>query len=231
MMLGYQVLKTVLQTLGLIHNPYMDAVIDGRTVPVFPDENGHRSQPGDTEICAIILAARSNHPLGMFAEGYKDVGMYFGQMLEQLERESTKYGYLGGSRWISSADRAVSSETMNIIYFDSLESLHAYAHGPLHTEAMEWWTKTVDKHHYLAIMHEVFVCPNNCWEGIYMNYHPTGLGATRKEVTIDGKKVWMNPLVQGRGRLTYSKGRMGRSYNTEKEWVAFDNMLTADEKA
>ena len=230
MILGYRVIKTALQAMCWIHNPYMEGIVNRRTVPVFPDSNGQRGEPGDTQICAIVLAARSNSPLGVFSEGYKEVGLYFLKMLKQLERESTQHGFLGGSRWASTADRGVSSELMNLLYFDSLESLHAYAHGPLHTEAMEWWAKTADKLDHIGIMHEVFYCPKNCWEGIYVNYHPTGLGATRKEVTVDGKKVWMNPLVQGRGRLTYSKGRMGRKYDNGKEWIALENTLSMDEK-
>ena len=209
----------------------MDDVIDGRTVPIFPDENGNRDKPGEEQICAIILAQRSNHPLGIFADGYKDVGMYFSKMLAKLEKESTAHGYRGASSWIAAGDRGVSSENMTIIYFDSLESLHAFAHGPLHTEAMEWWAKTVHKLPHIGIMHEVFAVPKNSWEGIYMNYHPTGLGATRKEVSVGGEKGWMNPLVKGKGRLTYSKGRMGRPYSNEKEWVAFENTLGADDKA
>jgi heme-degrading monooxygenase HmoA len=209
----------------------MDGVINSRTVPVFPGANGNRQNPAEEQVCAIILAVRSNHPLGIFASGYEEVGNYFSNMMKQLEKQSTEYGFLGASSWLSTADRGVSSEYMTIIYFDSLESLHAYAHGPLHTEAMNWWSKTEHKLPHIGIMHEVFAAPKNSWEGIYVNYHPTGLGATRKEVSVGGEKVWMNPLVKGRGRLTYSKGRMGRPYSSEKEWVALEKTLTTDEMA
>ena len=108
--------------------------------------------------------------------------------------------------------------------------MHSYAHGPLHTETMEWWAKNVTKLNHIGLMHEVFNCPRNSWEGIYVNYHPTGIGATRKEVTVDGEKVWMNPLVQGKGRLTYSKGRMGKAFSTDKEWQSFHSVLDAEAK-
>ena len=229
MLLVFRVLRTALQTVGLLRNPYMDGVIDGRTVPVYPDENGNREKPADTQVCAIMLAVRSNHPLGIFGDGYKEVGDYFEKMSTQLDKSPTIHGYLGNSSWISAADRGVASEFMSMAYFDSPESLHTFAHGPLHTEAMDWWQRTAHKHKHIGIMHEVFAAPKNSWEGIYMNYHPTGLGATNKEVTVDGKKVWMNPLVLGKGRLTYSKGRMGRPYG-EKEWPAFENTLAPEEK-
>lgn len=54
-----------------------------------------------------------------------------------------------------------------------------------------------------------------------------GIGSTTKEVTrLDGKKVWMSPLVRGKGKLSYPKGRMGRAYG-EDEWVAYEKMLAA----
>ena len=207
----------------------MDGVIDGRTVPVYPDENGNYEKPADTQVCAIVLAVRSNSPLGMFADGFKEVGDYFESMSKEMDRDPTLHGYLGQSSWLSAADRGVSSEFMSIVYFNSPESLHNYAHGPLHTKAMEWWQRTAEKHKHIGIMHEVFAAPKNSWEGIYVNYHTTGMGATLKEATVDGKKVWMNPLVQAKGQLRYSKGRMGRPFG-EKEWMAFENTLSDDKQ-
>ena len=209
----------------------MNGVIPNRTVPVFPDTHGNRSNPAEEQVTAIILAVRSNHPLGIFASGYEEVGNYFSSMMKQLEKDSTQSGFLGASSWLSTADRGVSSEYMTIIYFSSLEHLHAYAHGPLHTEAMTWWAKTEQRLPHIGIMHEVFAAPKHSWEGIYVNYHPTGLGATRKEVGVRGERVWVNPLVRGRGRLTYSKGRMGRAFSREEEWVALEKTLGVEEKA
>lgn len=54
-----------------------------------------------------------------------------------------------------------------------------------------------------------------------------GLGTTTKEVTgPNGEKVWMSPLVKGKGKMSYSKGRMGRAYGDD-EWVAYEKMLSA----
>lgn len=229
MLLAYRAIRVLLMTVGLLHNPYMDGVLDGRTVPVYPDEKGSYEKPADAQVCAIMLAVRSNHPLGIFADGFKEVGDYFAKMSKQLDGDPTVHGYLGNSSWLSAADRGVSSEFMSMVYFDTPESLHAFAHGPLHTEAMEWWQRTAQKHKHIGIMHEVYAAPKKSWEGVYINYHPTGLGATNKEVNLDGKKVWMNPLVQGKGKLTYSKGRMGHSYG-DKEWMAFENTLTSEDR-
>lgn len=76
-----------------------------------------------------------------------------------------------------------------------------------------------------------YAAPKKGWEGVYLNYHPTGLGATTKEALINGKPTWLNPQVRAKGRLNYSKGRMGRVYDTESEWIPYEKALGATEKA
>jgi len=216
-------------TLGLIKNPYMDGVILGRTVPVYPTEKSAADAPAESSLCAIMLATRSNHPLGIFGPGYTEIGDYFKAMIAQLDKEAATNGYLGSSAWLSCADRGVASEFMSMVYFENEERLHEFAHGLLHTEATEWWTKTVKQHDHLSIMHEIYAAPRRSWEGVYQNYAPTGLGATTKQTMVDGAQTWANPLVRGKGRLSYSKGRMGRSFDNKTEWKAYDKILT-DEK-
>jgi hypothetical protein len=64
---------------------------------------------------------------------------------------------------------------------------------------------------------------------IYYSRSCVGIGATTKEVTgADGRKEWVNPLVRAKGKLAYSKGRMGRAYG-DKEWEAFGATLGADD--
>ena len=232
MVLGFQVARTLLMSFGITENIYMDGVINGRTVPVFPSKEGAQDKPAAAGVCAIMLAVRSNDPLGIFelSGGFNGVSDRFTEMSKQLDANATTYGYLGQSSWLSAADRGVSSEFMSILYFESAEKLHEYAHGPMHTEAMVWWQKLLTKHSKISIMHEVFSAPAHAWEGVYINYHPTGLGAASKEVELEkGGKVWMNPLVQGRGQLNYSRGRMGLALK-DNEWNAFEETLGPEEK-
>ena len=217
------IVRTALQATGALRNPYMDGVVTQRTSPIFPDENGNQDKPASQQLCTIQLAVRSNSPLGMLAPGFKEVGDYFTAMTKQLDKNAAESGYLGSSAWISAADRTTGSEFMSLVYFDSVESLHRFSHGALHTEAMEWWHRTAKKHEHIGIMHEVYNSPANNWEAVYLNYHPTGLGATRKQVTVDGEKVWMNPLVEAKGQLRYSKGRMNRGFSEKQEWPEFEN--------
>jgi len=229
LLLAYKLASTLLMTFGLIKHPYMEGVIPGRTAVIYPTEKGSQGKPCDRPLCAIMLAVRSNHPLGMFAPGYKEVGDYFKNMITLLDKEPTKWGFLGSSAWLSCSDRGVASEYMSMVYFETEEYLHAWAHGPLHTDAMEWWQRTQAEHKHIAIMHEVYATSKNNWEGVYINYHPTGLGQTTKEAMLDGKKVWINPLVRAKGRLNYSKGRMGRVYDYNSEWSAFEKTLSPEE--
>lgn len=153
--LAYKLGRTLLMIFGLIPNTYMDGVIPGRTAIVMPGEKGTQDTEADTSVCAIVLGVRSNSPLGMFAPGYKVLGDYFKAMITQLDETATPSGYLGSSAWLSAADRGVSSELMSIVYFENEEKLHQFAHGPLHTEVMEWWHKTAKEHEHIGIMHEV----------------------------------------------------------------------------
>lgn len=41
--------------------------------------------------------------------------------------------------------------------------------------------------------------------------------------------MWINPLVKGKGKLTYSKGRMGRSFGSD-EWASHEKTLHEEEK-
>lgn len=131
-----KVLTTALQTFGLLRNPWMDGVIPNRAAILFANEHGEPAVPGDQEVCAVILAARSNHPLGMFGPGFREVGQQFTAMVKELDSDPTKYGYLGSSTWINSSDRTTGNEQMTMVYFKSLHDCHEFAHGQMHTEIM-----------------------------------------------------------------------------------------------
>lgn len=166
----YKIVVVVLQTIGVLRNPLMDGAIPNRTAILYADEHGKYETPAGTEVCTIQLAAVCNHPLGMFAPGFKEVGDRFTAMTKELEADATKYGYLGSTTWINQSDRVTGNEQMIIVYFKSLHHLHEYAHGERHTDTMLWWSRNADKMKHIGIMHEVSAAPKNGWEGIYINY-------------------------------------------------------------
>ena len=226
-LLVFRMLVTLLQTFDVVKHDYTSGVIPGRTVPVFADDKGIRHGPGSRQVCAIMLSARSNHPMGTFAPHFDKVGEYFTEMLTDLSNRATETGFLGGSAW-QSTERDDNNEQMSFLYFESPEKLHAFAHDAIHTKAMLWWQKNIPNVKHIGLMHEVFSCASGAWEGIYVNYHPTGLGACSTEAEVIGddgrpRKMWVNPLVHGGGKLRYSKARMGNlAVDKKNEWVAFE---------
>ncbi|KAI9815771.1 MAG: hypothetical protein M1827_002167 [Pycnora praestabilis] len=138
------------------------------------------------------------------------------------EPSQTLSTVLGMSAW-TGQDRSASNQVMSVAYFRTVEGLHKFAHDPLHREAWTWWNKTLEQHPHISIMHEVFYAPKNCWEGIYINYKPTGLAATTHRATISKsdsgtEEAWLSPVVDAkRGLLRSSAGRMGRDAGTGNE--------------
>jgi len=123
---------------------------------------------------------------------------------------------MGMSAWLGAGERAACNEYATISYWRSIEDIHQWALSPMHRDAWNWWNKTLSKHSNLGIMHEVFEIPKrHGWEGIYANYHPTGLAATTRLVSDSGKaegqQKWINPIVDARHGVYRSlMGRMGR---------------------
>ena len=52
-----------------------------------PDGNGNYGAPGSERIAVLLLGAKSNHPLGVFAPGFGDLGKYMGRMNDELEAD------------------------------------------------------------------------------------------------------------------------------------------------
>jgi hypothetical protein len=161
-------------------------------------------------------------PLGTFAPGFKEVGKFFKSMVASLEACPEEYGFLGASGWLNSGDRGASSQLMTMIYFSSYEGLHKFAHGPEHQEGWKWWHKGISKFGHIGLMHEVFRAPKGHWEGVYVNYHPTGLAATSKKITrktAEGNVTeWVSPVVDAsKGLLRTSYGRMGKRDGSDND--------------
>ena len=137
---------------------------------------------------------------------------------------------MGMSNWVAGGERAASNETTTISYWRSIEDIHQFALSPLHLEAWNWWNKTLSSHSQVGIMHEIFEIPKrNGWEGIYINYHPTGLAATTRLVNDsekgEGPVEWVNPIIDARrGVYRSSRGRMakGDAEGSSNEKVVMD---------
>ncbi|EXJ60261.1 hypothetical protein A1O7_04413 [Cladophialophora yegresii CBS 114405] len=235
--LGWRIADAYLMHFGIKKNVWAEGVIKGKWSVGYPSDGETEivhGKPGDNGPGAVmILGAKSNSPLGMFADGYKGVGVRFHDMLVQLEDKAEESGckrskkvmnpyhqtdlplVMGMSTWVSAGERPTNNEFATISYWRSVEDIHNFGLSPIHREAWNWWNETISKHKHVGIMHEIFALPERQgWEGIYVNYQPTGLGMTTKAVESPekgGQKLWINPIVDAsRGVYRTSHGRMNR---------------------
>jgi hypothetical protein len=51
------------------------------------DLNGNFGRPGSEKIAVLLLGAKSNHPLGIFAPDFNTVGSYLQKMTKELEND------------------------------------------------------------------------------------------------------------------------------------------------
>ncbi|KEF62342.1 uncharacterized protein A1O9_00314 [Exophiala aquamarina CBS 119918] len=196
----------------------MDGVIAGKWSVAYPslqETEVVNGKPGDNGPGAVmILGTRSNSPMGFLADGFKEVGDRFRDMIAQLEETREESGLMGMSSWISAGERSSRNEYATISYWRSVEDIHRFALSQIHKDTWQWWNDTAKKHKHIGIMHEIFALPERSgWEGIYVNYQLTGLGATTRPVRNkeSGEAMWINPIVDAsRGVYRTSRGRMSK---------------------
>ena len=63
-------------------------------------------------------------------------------------------------------DERGAMEFMYLSYWRSIESLHAYARGPVHRAVWIWWEKTPKQHDHLGINHEIYEAEAGAWENV-----------------------------------------------------------------
>jgi hypothetical protein len=213
-LLIYRALDAYAVITGWKQSPWTAGSINKIVSAQFPDDEGHYGpEPANKDVVVLLIGSRSNHPLGILAPGYKQMGEFFSNMVRDLEAAPEEYGFLGMTSWINASDRTTQNELMQVAYFKTVEGLHAFAQGPEHRKAMEWWFKTVKDHDHLAIWHEIYHAPKGHWENIYMNSHVSGILSTTHKIfdKASGTDMWASPIVEvGNGVLKTSAGRMAR---------------------
>ncbi|KAJ5671373.1 hypothetical protein N7507_000500 [Penicillium longicatenatum] len=218
--LSYRVVDTLLMSVGLKKNRFMDNVIMGKFTGQIPNSEGvYSSKPSDENVVCFQLIARSNHPLGMLAPGAREISALAQNMYKQLDIERETYGYLGAKTLLGADERSAGNHLITMMYFRNLEGIHRFAHGPMHMDTWNWWNAKGKKYGYLSIAHELYSSPKNQWENIYINAELTGLPSTKvrvKKFDEDGKEDgwdYVNPAIDARkGKLARQLGRVNRSY-------------------
>lgn len=193
--------KGALITQGYIHNTYTDgAFLHKSTAPIPNDDGSISEKPADKGLVVFILGANSNHPMGLFAPGFKSLGDYFQNMWNDAEANREKWGYLGKATTMPMAT-AGGNVLVTISYWKSIEHLHAFAHGPTHRLGWDWWAAQNKKYPHIGIMHETYGVPAGGWENIYQNFQPFGMAQIKYPVKDpkEGTSKLVGTIMQAKG--------------------------------
>lgn len=208
-------LDALLITFKLKQNPYLADVIAGRVTALVPNDQGEIIGPSAEKVAILLLGAKSNHPLGIFAPDFKEMGAWLFRMNDEFNSAHPPEGLMGQTMFERKDERGA-REFVFISYWRSIESLHDFAHSGLHRATWLWWEKNIKRMDAVGINHEIFQAEPGAWENVYVNFQPTMLGATsflKKGDKVVGGKVdeeWIHPLVNAKkGKLAKSSGRLG----------------------
>jgi heme-degrading monooxygenase HmoA len=206
---------TLLITFKFKPNPYLADVQRGRVTAIVPDEAGEIQGPSAEKVAILLLGAKSNHPMGLFAPEFLEVGKRLFGMNDRFNSADAPEGFMGQTSFERKDERGA-QEFVFISYWRNIESLHDFAHTGLHRDTWLWWEKNLKRMDAVGINHEIYQAEPGAWENVYVNFQPTMLGAT--SFLKKGKKVvagqiddkWIHPLVDAqRGKLAKSSGRLG----------------------
>ncbi|KAL2060897.1 hypothetical protein VTL71DRAFT_8949 [Oculimacula yallundae] len=209
--ISIRLFNNLLITFGLKTNPYLEGSFPMKITAMPMDRDGKFAGPGKEKIAVLLLGAKSNHPMGIFAPHYKTLGKHLSGMTSELENDMTQEsGFLGATSWAREHLNGA-NEAIQISYWRSIDDVHRFAHGPSHSKVWKWWYEVEGKVRHIGIMHELFEADAGMWENVYINFNPTLMGSTTylmRDGKLEGGQVgdqWISPLLDA------SKGMMGSS--------------------
>ncbi|KAL4884838.1 hypothetical protein BJY04DRAFT_214722 [Aspergillus karnatakaensis] len=218
----YKAVDTTLMATGLTRNRYLDGIIKTKYGSQHPNPDGSfGSEPSSKGIVVFLLGSKCNHPLGILAPGFAELGKRGDALVASYKERSEEYGLLNMKTWIGQTHDS-GNEIVTVFYLRDYESLHKFAHDELHMDTVRWWGQVVKKYPHIAIYHETYVVPEGHWENIYAQSHPTGMGGAmfpfRKSVKGEVQEGWARGVIEQKGVLRSASGRLkGMSYLRERE--------------
>ncbi|KAH7110615.1 hypothetical protein B0J11DRAFT_586195 [Dendryphion nanum] len=177
------------------------AILRGRwTARVAGDDAENTSKD---RVVVFILGARTLHPMGRLANGFKESRTVFADMWDDAETNREKWGYLGRTEPLISETHG----GMNIVwltYWRDLDGLRAFAAGDSHHKG--WNAYLAKEFPNLGIMHETYHALNGSWENIYHSWPAFGIGETTWQ--LGETNIVLTEAKNPRDRSLFS--RMGR---------------------
>ena len=95
-----RLINTALITFSYKKNPYLEEVVMNKTTAQIPDGDGNFVDAGQQKVGILILGAKSNHPLGLFAPDFGKVNVYVEQMSRELEAGAEHNGCKSLTRFL-----------------------------------------------------------------------------------------------------------------------------------
>ncbi|KAF2871122.1 hypothetical protein BDV95DRAFT_637663 [Massariosphaeria phaeospora] len=161
--------------------------------------------PGSTEprgIVCFVLGARFNHPLGKAAPGVIGIAGALQQMWTEAEENREKWGFLGRTSTLIDISDGEATSMAWLSYWNDMEGLQKFSESSVHRLGQTEYIG--NKYPYIGIMHETFKAPEGCWETIYLNMPPWGLGKSK-------------PLGKDKGDATEDENILQRVLRPEQE--------------
>jgi hypothetical protein len=188
-LLLFRIIRGQLQATGYLRNPVAEGVAYGLKTAQYPEPDGTpATTPSSTSIVILVLSASFSHPNGAVSPGSIEIGNHFTKMWRDAERQRERYGYLGNTpALVAEKDKLSAYGTRNgddegktmvwLSYWKTLDGLHEFSHAEAHKKGWLWWNGGArEEYRHIGIAHEVYEAPAGCWENIYNNFRPFGIG-------------------------------------------------------
>ncbi|RYP79845.1 hypothetical protein DL770_006491 [Monosporascus sp. CRB-9-2] len=188
-------LTTIQQCFQPKTNPFMTDVVPGRATAQIPSKDGeYGPKPAKGSLVVFHLGVQYNHPLGIFAPHMLEISNKFLAMQQDILRRKDELGLLAVQNWRGS-ERSSNNTLLMKYFFKDMESIHKFAHEPLHKEVWAYYNKHQPGH--VGIFHETFIIQESGYESMYVNCHPVLLGRGEVKVKIreESREEWAGTLV------------------------------------
>jgi heme-degrading monooxygenase HmoA len=183
LLFAYHLGTGLLKDQGIIKTNSADNVRWGKWTARLPRADGitREQAPEGEQITVFVLGARSNHFRGRYAPGWLEMGGLLDDMWDDCAENQRTNGFLGRTCALTATDEAYGNQMCWLSYWKDLDSLQAFANGPVHQKGFNWFHKiAIKKYPGVGIMHETYQVPKGQWEAISLNIRPFGIIATEQ---------------------------------------------------
>ncbi|KAI4157352.1 MAG: hypothetical protein LQ342_008346 [Letrouitia transgressa] len=215
--LAYRLMRTALDSWNVYHSRLWSRVMQGQWMGQLPEPE-KLSEASETSegVVMFLLGARLNHPLGKLGPGAVQVNEVFNDMWREAEQNSSKWGYLGRTATLVDFSDTERAPTIWISYWKDLKGLQKFSEGAAHRLGQNMYNSK--KLPFVGIMHETYYAPKGCWETIYDNMPPWGLGKCTAKIPAkgDSRDAKPFPVLTPSPKGSTMFRRMGRAVDGAK---------------